>query len=168
MSIQAVAWVLDRSEASGSHRLVLIAIANHIGPTGWAWPSIPSIARESKVDERTVYRCMKTLEELGELTIERRPGKGSRYGLTALIQTVSPLTECHPSTTASPLTPRQGTPDTGVTRTIKNHQKTNARTPAHARPAHDWNTPLPTNISEDERKRGAEFMRNLRQKAEPT
>ena len=162
MSIQAVAWVLDRSAAEGSARLVLIAIANHVGPAGWSWPSVPTIARESKVDERTVYRCMKVLEDIGELTIERRPGKPSRYGLTTLLNSLSPLTECHPPDVTPPLTPRQGTPDTGVTRTIKNHQEPSTRAPARESGPPRWNKPLPAKLSEEERKRGAEFMRTLR------
>lgn len=162
MSIQAVAWVLDRSEAAGSFRLVLIAIANHVGPTGWAWPSISSIAHESKVDERTVYRCMKTLEETGELTIQRRPGKASRYGITALINTVSPLTDCHPPDVTPPLTPVSVTPDTGVTRIIKNHQEPSAPAPAHARRGPQNRTQIPTPLSLEESRKGAEYMRNLR------
>lgn len=81
MSIQAVGWVLDDSEATNADRLVLIAIANHIGPTGWAWPCIDTISRESRLGRRTVFRAIDALEEMGELTILRRPGKSNLYGL---------------------------------------------------------------------------------------
>lgn len=83
MSIQAVAWVLENSESTGSDRLVFIAIANHIGPTGWAWPSVPHIAKEARVDRATVFRALDTLEESGELAICRRPGKSNLYGVAA-------------------------------------------------------------------------------------
>jgi hypothetical protein len=86
VSIQAVAWVLEHSEAKLADRLVLIAIANHADARGWnAWPSIPLIAAEARVEERTVYRALTALETLGELTVNRRPGRPSIYGITALM-----------------------------------------------------------------------------------
>lgn len=85
MSIQAVAWVLEHSQAKLADRLVLIAIANHVGSRGWdAWPSVETIATEAGVHEVTVWRSIRALEELGELVVQRRPGKSSRYGLAAL------------------------------------------------------------------------------------
>lgn len=85
MSIQAVAWVLEHSEATLADRLVLIAIANHADARGWnAYPSVPLIAREALVSERTVYRALETLEESGELTIQRRPNRSSMYAIAAL------------------------------------------------------------------------------------
>lgn len=86
MSIQAVAWVLEHSEATLADRLVLIAIANHADAKGWnAYPAVPLIAREARVDARTVYRAIEALEELGELTVNRRKGRSSIYGISALM-----------------------------------------------------------------------------------
>lgn len=86
MSIQAVAWVLEHSEATLADRLVLIAIANHADARGWnAWPSVPIIAREARVGRSTVYRAIEALEASGELTVQRRPSKSSIYGITALV-----------------------------------------------------------------------------------
>lgn len=86
MSIQAIAWVLENSEATLADRLVLLAIANHADGKGWnAYPAIPLIAREARVEERTVYRALEALENAGELTIKRRPGRPSIYGITALM-----------------------------------------------------------------------------------
>lgn len=85
MSIQAVAWVLEHSEATLADRLVLIAIANHADARGWnAWPAVPLIAREARVDRATVFRALEALEALGELIIQRRAGFSSVYGLPAL------------------------------------------------------------------------------------
>lgn len=81
-----MAWVLEHSEATYADRLVLIAIANHAGPTGWSWPAVPQIAREAGVDRATVFRAITMLEESGELTIRRRPGRASVYGLTAVLK----------------------------------------------------------------------------------
>lgn len=86
MSIQAIAWVLEQSEATLADRLVLLAIANHADGKGWnAYPAVPLIAREARVDERTVYRALEALEKAGELTIKRRPGRPSIYGISALM-----------------------------------------------------------------------------------
>lgn len=93
MSIQAVAWVLENSLAAYSERLVLIAIANHVGPEGWAWPGIDAIAAEAFVDRSTVFRAIDKLVDMGELTVRKRPGKSNLYGLTAL---------CDPSQSATP------------------------------------------------------------------
>jgi DNA-binding MarR family transcriptional regulator len=93
VSIQAVAWVLDHSEATLADRLVLIAIANHVDGKGWnAWPAIGRIASEARVDRRTVFRAIETLETAGELTVERRTGRSSIYGITAIMgwQDVTP------------------------------------------------------------------------------
>lgn len=86
MSIQAVAWVLENSEATLADRLVLIAIANHADARGWnAYPAVPLIAAEARVDRATVFRALEALETSGELAIKRRPGRPNIYGITALM-----------------------------------------------------------------------------------
>jgi len=76
MSIQAIAWVLDHSEAEGIDRLVLICLANHFnGRTGDCDPGMRLVAREARVGTSTVARSVARLEELGELRVDR--GKGT-------------------------------------------------------------------------------------------
>ena len=82
-----MAWVLNKSKATLGSRLVLLSIANHADATGMnSWPSIPIIAKESKLSERQAQNCIKNLERIGELNIERGEGyKGShRYTLVKL------------------------------------------------------------------------------------
>lgn len=68
MSVQAIGWVLDHSQATLGSRLVLIAIANHAKSDGTgAWPSLKLIAKESHLSEREVRYCLRELENLGEL-----------------------------------------------------------------------------------------------------
>lgn len=77
MSIQALAWVLEHSEADGYDRLILLAIANHADAAGGvAWPSVARIATEARVDRATVYRAVQRLVELGELDVNRGGGRG--------------------------------------------------------------------------------------------
>lgn len=76
MSIQAIAWVLENSEAEGYDRLVLLAIANHADARGMnAYPSIPLIAREARVHRSTVFRSLARLENLGEVVVVRDRAK---------------------------------------------------------------------------------------------
>lgn len=85
MSIQAMVWVLDHSESTLADRLVLLAIANHCDALGRnAWPSIDHIAAEARVHPATASRAVAALEALGELTVDRRVGRSSRYAITAL------------------------------------------------------------------------------------
>jgi biotin operon repressor len=77
MSVEAIAVVLNHSKAKGTHKLVLVGIANHHGESG-AWPSIHTLTRYTNMSERRVQQSIKALEELGELEVEVRGGAG--YG----------------------------------------------------------------------------------------
>ena len=131
-------WVFQSSRATGSDRLVLLAIADRTNDEGQdAWPSIRAVAEKARMNERTVHRSLVRLEALGELQVERRPGRASVY--TIVMQPslslptapagrapkravtpdrLSPLTDCHPRQSVtpdnvSPLTDCRG--DSGVT-----------------------------------------------------
>ncbi len=68
MSVQALSWVLEHSKAQLGTRLVLLSIANHARQDGTgAWPSIETIARESRMSERAVRYAVRELEQSGEL-----------------------------------------------------------------------------------------------------
>jgi hypothetical protein len=71
--------VLRHSQAVGSARLVLLAIAVHVNPSGIAWPSFATLAVETKLSRRHVIRLVKRLEASGELDVERRPGRTNVY-----------------------------------------------------------------------------------------
>jgi hypothetical protein len=75
LSVQAISWVLDHSESRLGTRHVLISIANHAKSDGTgAWPSVSTIARESKLSEREVRYALRELEKSGELKTQK--GKG--------------------------------------------------------------------------------------------
>ena len=155
MSIQAVGWVLDNSEATYADRLVLIAIANHIGPTGWSWPSIAAIAGEARVDRSTVFRAIDNLVNMGELAIMRRPGKPNFYGLAAFTEGSQSATPegSHPATPGVASARREGSQS--ATQTIKNHKE--------PKPARACERPEPTPaLTADERRRGGEYFRGIR------
>lgn len=75
MSVQAITYVLDHSEAAGSDRLVLIALANHAcSEKAECWPSVRLLAREARCSERTVQYALRELEHAGR--IRRQKAKG--------------------------------------------------------------------------------------------
>jgi len=93
MSIQAISWVLDHSESELGDRLVLISIASCANSDGEdAWPKVPKIARDSRLSERQVYRCLQNLVELGELKIDNGGGRGNRniYSLPKFTKQLKP------------------------------------------------------------------------------
>lgn len=83
MSIQAISWVLEESEAKLGARLVLLSIANHADRVGGnAFPSVETIAIEAGMSTRQVQRALPILEKIGELEIDRGGGEGSGRGKT--------------------------------------------------------------------------------------
>ena len=106
MSVQAIAWVLEKSQSRLAARLVLLAIANHADADGVdSWPSVRAIAREARITERQVQRCLPSLIALGELKmlIGMGPHGTNSYAIPALAATrggdnLSPPTngKCHP------------------------------------------------------------------------
>lgn len=77
MSVQAISWVLDESEAEGTDRLVLVAIANEADRYGYAFPGIDTIAEQAKCSRSSALRAIPRLEESGELLV-KRPEKYGR------------------------------------------------------------------------------------------
>lgn len=79
-SVQAISWVIEHSKHKGNSLTVLIMIANHAKSDGTgAWPSIPTLAKEARISERTVQRTIGRLTRwqhnfAAELICER--GKG--------------------------------------------------------------------------------------------
>jgi len=70
MSIQAMVWVLDHSEAGGSSRLVLLVIANHAHGDGTrAYPSVATVAAECRMSGRQIQRILHQLVEEGHLEV---------------------------------------------------------------------------------------------------
>ena len=128
MSVKVMSWVFEHSTSTGNERLVLLAIADHANDDQWScWPSVPKLAAKACVSERTVQRALHALEERGELAIDRGAGPSGTHLFRVCPQgrqvdtpqAVSPVTDQAQGVT--PVTPGG---DTGVTRTIRNHQRT--------------------------------------------
>jgi hypothetical protein len=77
LSLRAILAVLELSEARLANRLVLIALADYAHDDGTnAFPSVPTLARKARVDDRTVQRALRELEEAGELEQAGRTRSG--------------------------------------------------------------------------------------------
>jgi hypothetical protein len=77
MSSSTVAQVRSHSQSKGSARLLLLVIASHENAdTGWAWPSLETLAHEIALSRRRVIQLIHVLEALGELTVRRGHGRG--------------------------------------------------------------------------------------------
>jgi hypothetical protein len=76
MSIEALSIVLNHSKARGAAKVVLIGIANHLGPDAHegAWPSQARLARYANVTDRAVRDAIDALVALGELRVEHASG----------------------------------------------------------------------------------------------
>jgi hypothetical protein len=81
MSIEAIAAVLHHSKASGTSKVVLMALAWHTNesPEEGCWPSQTLLANYSNTTVRQVRRALNQLVELGEIEIAPHSGKGSRF-----------------------------------------------------------------------------------------
>lgn len=90
MSIEALSVVLNHSQAKGAAKLVLLGIANHLGPDAeeGAWPSQARLARYANVSDRAVRTAINELSALGELRVEQAAGvsrsqyRPNRYWIT--------------------------------------------------------------------------------------
>jgi helix-turn-helix protein len=77
MSISTVAQVRSSSKSHGSARTLLLIIASHVNPdTGWAWPSLNTLAHETGLQRRRTIDLIQILERLGELEVRRGQGRG--------------------------------------------------------------------------------------------
>lgn len=78
MSIQAVAWVLENSEAEKSARLVLLSLANHADKDGTkSFPAVATICQESRLKERAVQYALRELEAGGHIRATGRTQRGT-------------------------------------------------------------------------------------------
>lgn len=126
--------VWDSTEAKGTDRLVLLAIADSADDDGSnAWPSVARLAHKAQVSERTVQRAIRSLEAMGLVFIEENVGgpgnarsdrRPNRY--TVLLpgcQSVTPKEPRGDTQRANGVTPSAPRGDTAVVRTVLDPSK---------------------------------------------
>lgn len=76
MSVQAMAWVIDNSERSGSEFVVLLMIANCADKEGRnAYPGITRLAKDARIGVRQAGRVLQKLIKGGDV-VQRVKGGG--------------------------------------------------------------------------------------------
>jgi hypothetical protein len=77
MSIQAVAAVLHHSKATPTAKLVLTAIAWHLGedPNTGCYPSQETLAHYANVNVRQIRRALDQLVQIGEIEVWKHGGR---------------------------------------------------------------------------------------------
>ena len=113
MSFQAIRAVLDRSEAKGSARLLLLILAEHLNQnTRRCDPSVATRAREGKTSRRTIPRLLAQLKAAGEIEINAGGGRNHCNSYTITVA----------ENPDKDVTVSEANPDTRVTRTIRNQK----------------------------------------------
>ena len=113
MSFQAIRAVLDRSEAKGSARLLLLILAEHLNQnTRRCDPSVATLAREGKTSRRTIPRLLAQLKAAGEIEINAGGGRNHCNSYTITVA----------ENPDKDVTVSEANPDTRVTRTIRNQK----------------------------------------------
>ncbi len=75
MSVKVMARVWEHSRQKGTALLLALAIADYCNDEAWAWPSVASLRRKTRLrSDRTVHGLLRKLESDGEIAIERGAG----------------------------------------------------------------------------------------------
>ena len=82
MSIHAYRAAWATPDMPPTTRLVLLALADHIGTDGWAWPSHDRLAAMCGIDRSNIKRHLRWLEQKGHIVVQRKPGWTNRYALS--------------------------------------------------------------------------------------
>lgn len=96
MSVHYMATVWKHSKASEGSLLVLLAIADHAGDDGKAWPGLQLLARKSRLSERDTRYCLRKLEKLGELRVTRQKKENGSWGSNLYEILLTPLGQILP------------------------------------------------------------------------
>ena len=87
MSLEAVDWALRKVQGiSPTQKLVLICLANHVGPDGTCWPSQSTVSEYSGLSRETINRTLGSLEKQGIiLSVQRRDQSGRDLAKTYIL-----------------------------------------------------------------------------------
>lgn len=99
MAIAVMSKVWDMSRAGGTELLLLLAIADFADEHGYAYPSVPTLAKKIRMSPRNTQYTLQKLVAMGELEISLNAGRRG----TNLYQ----VKNLHPASLA-PCSPLQG------------------------------------------------------------
>lgn len=76
MSLDVLTAIWRDPPCKGGDLLCLLAIADNADESGYAWPSVQTIARKAAMTERGAQKCLAKLVEAGLLRVEIGGGRG--------------------------------------------------------------------------------------------
>lgn len=82
MSLRIMSQVWGLTLGNSAKKLVLLALADNANDEGECYPSLATIARKTDLDERTVRRAIRVLQEEGHLQTRARSGRSTVFRLT--------------------------------------------------------------------------------------
>tara|TARA_R110000744_G_C19298844_1_gene555516 strand:- start:13 stop:687 length:675 start_codon:yes stop_codon:yes gene_type:complete len=104
MSFKLMAQALDIKTGSSTTKLVLLKLCDNANDQGDCWPSQKLIAEQCEMTPRTVISCIKKLEILGLLEVEKKYKNANKYMIKLNSENISLVKMLHPSSeNASPL-----------------------------------------------------------------
>ena len=79
MSLKAMIWAWEQTALSATAKLILLKLADNTNDeTGDCYPKISTVAKHCQCHRRTVERSIKTLQEMGFLTVIHQSRDGRR------------------------------------------------------------------------------------------
>lgn len=82
MSVRVMSAVWDMPMDSSAQKLVLLALADNANDAGECYPSLTTISRKTSLDERTVRRAIRQLQQLGFMSVAERAGRSSLFSIS--------------------------------------------------------------------------------------
>jgi hypothetical protein len=89
LSNDLTAWAWDVRDVTATQKVVLVRLADRANNTGWAWPSVTSLAEDTGLCERAVRQALRDLEGRGlVMTEQSKGGQANIYRLQTTRQQV--------------------------------------------------------------------------------
>jgi len=108
MSVEAIQWALALPHKNATHKVVLIALANHANPDGGeCYPSIVRLETYTGLHKRSIVRAIAQMEELGIISAIHGQGKKTRYTLHLSVKAVTERHQCQTDTSGR-VSPNRG------------------------------------------------------------
>ena len=93
MSWEATTAVIKKSRQKGSGLLTMLVLGNYADRFGYAWPSVRTLAQDTKLSERSIQYLERKARQAGELEvfprqgplITRGPAAGQRTSLFRIV-----------------------------------------------------------------------------------
>lgn len=103
MSVEAIQWALMLDHKNATHKVVLIALANHANPDGGeCYPSIARLETYTGLHRSNIIKAVKQMEELGIISAIHERGKKTRYTLKLAVKVVAPRDRSRSDTSSAP------------------------------------------------------------------